>query len=213
MIRNRHDIVAAAFAAAGPGAEFDPLRAQKLVFLIDRVGSQRIGGPFFDFRPYHYGPFDRAVYDVIRKLVAVGHAQTDTSGPYHRHLLTDAGYRHGLALLGSLPDPIADYFERAARWVVLVPYRRMLAAIYREYPEMAVNSVVRDLGGDRSDPNRRPFVRGMASAFDLMGTMHRPRGSHDNLGSDAEAIRSDWRAVGADIEEAMVRFGETEGLW
>ena len=213
MIRNRHDIVAAAFAAAGPGAEFDPLRAQKLLFLIDRVVSQRIGGPFFDFRPYLYGPFDRAVYDVIRKLVAVGHAQTDASGPHHRHLLTDAGYRHGVAVLGSFPDPVADYVERAAAWVLLVPYRRMLAAIYREYPEMAVKSVVGDLGGDRPGPKRHPFVRGMASAFDLMGTTRRPLDSDDGPGSDAAAIRDDWRAVGADLEDAMVRFGETEGIW
>ena len=212
MIRNRHDIVAAAFAAAGPGAEFDPLRAQKLLFLIDRVVSESIGGPFFDFRPHLCGPFDQAVYAVIPKLVSAGHAQPDTSPP-HRHVLTDAGYRHGVAVLGSFPHPVANYFERTATWVLLVPYRRMLAAIYREYPEMAVNSVVSDLGGDRPGAKRRPFVRGMARAFDLMGTMHRPLDSNGSLGSDADAIRDDWGAVGADIEGAMVRLGETEGLW
>ncbi len=56
MKRNRGDILAAAFAAAGPGAAFDPIRVQKLLFLIDREVTERIGGPFFHFRPYHYGP-------------------------------------------------------------------------------------------------------------------------------------------------------------
>ena len=59
MMRNHDDIVAAAFAATEPGTKFDPLRAQKLLFLIDQVVSERIGGPFFDFRPYLYGPFDQ----------------------------------------------------------------------------------------------------------------------------------------------------------
>lgn len=83
MTRNRDDIVAAAFAAAGPKLEFDPLRAQKLLFLIDQVVSGRIGGPFFNFRPYLYDPFDRVVYDAIQNLVAAGYAQTDTAGPYN----------------------------------------------------------------------------------------------------------------------------------
>lgn len=123
MTRNRDDIVAAAFAAAGPKLEFDPLRAQKLLFLIDQVVSGRIGGPFFNFRPYLYDPFDRVVYDAIQNLVAAAYAQTDTAGPYQRHVLTNIGYRHGVTVLGSLPNPVADYFGRTAMWVLLVPYR------------------------------------------------------------------------------------------
>lgn len=206
MTRNRDDIVAAAFAAAGPKLEFDPLRAQKLLFLIDQVVSGRIGGPFFNFRPYLYDPFDRVVYDAIQNLVAAGYAQTDTAGPYQRHVLTDIGYRHGVTVLGSLPNPVADYFGRTAMWVLLVPYRWMLAAIYREYPEMASNSVVQDL---ENSPERgeQAFVRGMASAFDLMGTMNRLFDSADGFQSDADAIRNGWRAVSADLEGAMVEFG------
>ena len=64
MTLNQADVIAAAFAAAGPGAAFDPIRVQKLLFLIDREASDQIGGPFFDFQPYHYGPFDRAIYSV-----------------------------------------------------------------------------------------------------------------------------------------------------
>ncbi len=115
MKRNREDIVAAAFAASGPGASFDPIRVQKLMFLIDREVAERIGGPFFHFRPYHYGPFDRTIYDVIGRLVAVGDARDDSSGPYPRYLLTKAGYRRGTAVLASFPDSVADYVARASR--------------------------------------------------------------------------------------------------
>ena len=213
MKRNREDIIAAAFAAAGPGAAFDPIRVQKLLFLIDREVSERIGGPFFDFRPYHYGPFDRAIYGVIERLVAARDARVDSSGPYPRYLLTKTGYRRGTAVLASFPDPVSDYVGRASRWVRLMPYQRMLAAIYRQYPETAVNSVVRHLGSERPSRRQNPFIRGMTRAFDITGTMYRSPDSSVGLESDAEGIRSAWRAVGDHLEEAMVNFGESERLW
>ncbi len=213
MKRNLEDIVAAAFAAAGPSAAFDPIRIQKLLFLIDREVSERIGGPFFRFRPYHYGPFDRTIYDVIGKLVAAGDARGESSGPYPRYLLSEAGHRRGTAVLASFPEAISDYFGRAARWVRLIPYRRMLAAIYQRYPDMAVNSVVRHLGLDRDTRRENPFIRGMTRAFDITGTMHRPPDRAVGLESEAEAIGAAWRAVGDHLEDAMVEFGASERLW
>ena len=210
---NREDIVAAAFAAAGPGASFDPIRVQKLLFLIDRAVSVRIGGPFFQFEPYHYGPFDRAIYDVVRGMVTAREVLSDAAGPYRRYSLTPAGYRRGKAMLSSFSAPVADYFVRAARWIRLMPYRRMLAAIYREYPEMAKNSVVRDLGSERPATRWDPFLRGVTQAFDLTGAMDRSPDSEVGLQSDADALHDAWRTVGDDLEEAMVRFGESERLW
>ena len=213
MRRDREEIVAAAFAAAGLGASFDPMRVQKLLFLIDRVVSERIGGPFFHFQPYHYGPFDRAIYSVIEAMVAAGDVQINASGAYPRYSLTQSGHRRGESTLASFPAPVADYFERVARWIRLVPYRRMLAAIYREYPEMAENSVVRHLGAGRHAAKESPFIRGMTRAVDLTGTMYRTPDSEVGLQSDADALQEDWRAVGDDIEEAMVLFGESECVW
>lgn len=213
MIRSREEIVAAAFAAGGPGASFDPIRVQKLLFLIDRVVSERIGGPFFHFQPYHYGPFDRAIYGVIGAMAAAGDVRINASDAYPRYSLTPAGYRRGRATLASFPIPVAEYFGRVARWIRLVPYRRMLAAIYRAYPEMAENSVVRHLGAGRHAPRESPFIRGMTRAFDLTGTMYRTPDSEVGLQSDADALHEAWHAVGDDIEEAMVQFGESEYVW
>ena len=213
MERNRNDIVAAAFAAAEQGAAFDPIRVQKLLFLIDREVSDRIGGPFFKFLPYHYGPFDAAVYDAIEEMAAAGTARIDESGPCPRYQLTEAGRERGDAVLASFDPPISDYFERTARWVRLMPYRRMLEAIHRQYPEMAVNSWFRNPGEERPLRRRNPFIRGMASAFDFTGTMFSSPDSVIGLESDRDAIRDIWRSVGDDLEEAMVGFGESERLW
>ena len=207
MAWNRLDIVTASFAAGGPAVAFDPIRVQKLLFLVDREVSGRIGGPYFDFRPYRYGPFDAAVYRVLEDLERTGHVWIDVSGRYHRYLLTDSGERRGMTVLDRLPEPVETYMRKAARWVRLTPYRRMLSAIYGRYPDTAVNSVVGHLGPPRRTEAQSPFVRGMARAFYVAGKSHR------TLGSDEDAIHDAWRTVGAELEDAMTRFGRSEHLW
>ena len=210
---NRSDIVTASFAAGGPGAAFDPIRVQKLLFLVDREVSERIGGPYFHFRPYHYGPFDPVIYRVLDALAQTGDMRIDGSGRYPRYRLSDPGYRHGMAVLERLPDAVVEYMRNVAQWVRLTPYRRMLAAIYRRYPETAVNSVVGHLGQPRRQETSNAFVRGMARAFDFAGTSQRSPQSGEGVGSDADAIHDAWRTVGEELEEAMTRFGDSEHLW
>ena len=215
MTRSREDIVAAAFAAAGPGVAFDPIRVQKLLFLIDREVSERIGGPFFQFEPQRHGPHDGAVYDAIDKMTAKGEAQVDSSGPRLHYRLSETGRRRGEEELASLPDPMANYVERVVRWIRLMPYRPMLAAIYRQYPDMAENSVIQPpIRASRTQhPRRRSFVQGMVRAFDLMGVLGDPRPYPVRYRTDGSAIHSAWRAVGESLENAMVRIGESERLW
>ena len=59
---SRENLVLAAFASAG-GRRHTPVQAQKLLFLLDREVPS-LGTPF-KFIPYHYGPFDPEVYDVL----------------------------------------------------------------------------------------------------------------------------------------------------
>jgi len=209
----REEIVAAAFAAAGLGASLDPIRVQKLLFLIDRVVSEQIGGPFFHFQPYHYGPFDRAVYSVISGMSATGHIRIDESGDYNRYFLTKSGVQLGTSTLATLSAPVADYFRRAAQWIRVIPYRSMLAAIYREYPEMATKSVVGHLGMERKTTRENAFIRGITQAFDLTGMMYRTPDAEIGLQSEADALHGDWRAVGEDIEQAMVQLGKSACIW
>lgn len=210
---DRSDIVAASFAAAGPRAAFDPVRAQKLLFLIDREVSERIGGPYFDFRPHRSGPFDPALYRVLDDLARVKDVRFDDSGRCRRYLLSDKGHGRGAAVLDRLPEPIGKYLRDAARWVRLTPYRRMLAAIYRQYPDTAVDGVADRLRAPRRKGVRSPFLRGVVRALDFTGTSHRQRDSGRVASSDADAIRDAWRAVGEELEEAMSRFGDSERLW
>lgn len=60
---------------------------------------------------------------------------------------------------------------------------------------------------DVSCLRRRAFLRGAASAFDLRGDTRRQfRLGTDPATVDAEAIRADFEAVGADLRGAMDNY-------
>ena len=63
----RRDVLLMMMAPAGT-AVHTPVQVQKLAFLIDRLVGETIGGTSFDFKPWHYGPFDKAVYQVLEEL-------------------------------------------------------------------------------------------------------------------------------------------------
>jgi hypothetical protein len=77
-----------AVLAAGNGEAHTPVQAQKLFFLLDRTVPAGIGGPWFNFQPHDYGPFDKAVYEDLRALAAKGLVAI-TSPQRPAHLLGD----------------------------------------------------------------------------------------------------------------------------
>jgi hypothetical protein len=139
----RRDIVLAALAAAGENATFTPVQIQKLFFLIDREAAQLVDGPHFAFRPYDYGPFDSTVYDQLDRLVIQGCLRTAGAGSYRVYSLTPQGYAEGINVLLSLPKETADFLRETAQWVRRLSFQQLVAAIYRDYPDMKVNSIFR----------------------------------------------------------------------
>lgn len=207
MTRRRSDIVLAAMAAGSAGARFDPVRVQKLFFLIDREISDFIDGPYFHFEPYHYGPFDKAVYEELDSLAEQGKMKIDTTRQYNQYSLTDSGYERGVAVLSTLPELAANYMEEAAKWVRLVPFKHLLAAIYRQYPDMAINSVIPQPAASYSHASFRftmpSFLSGMARTLDFMGTLEDYQWDTSDERLDALALYHDWSAVGDDLGAAM----------
>ena len=207
MARRRSDIVLAAMAAGGAGARFDPVRVQKFFFLIDREISDFIDGPYFHFEPYHYGPFDKAVYEELDSLAEQGKMNIDTTRRYNQYSLTDSGYERGGTVLGTLPELAANYMEEAAKWVRLVPFKHLLSAIYRQYPDMASNSVIPQAAASYSHAAFRfampSFLSGMARTLDFMGTLDDYQSDWGDERLDALAVYHDWSAVGDDLGAAM----------
>ena len=207
---DRSEVVLAAMAAGGVGTLFEPVRIQKLLFLIDREVPDAVGGPHFDFRPYHYGPFDRAVYDTLDALNETGQVHLREQPGRKTYSLTASGLDDGKAILMRLPAKIRRYFIEAARWVLSLSFARLLAAIYHRYPEMAKNSIALDVVRRHAPSAFRfpthPFLEGMATAFDLTGGVVKPFPPGLRNRSDREALAADWRAVGDDLRAAMAEF-------
>ena len=137
---NRRNLVLAALAPGG-GARYTPVQVQKLLFLIDRRIPAAVNGPHFNFQPYHYGPYDRAVYGELNVLAAAGLVDIDDRHSVRSFALTVAGQREGERLLNDLEPKARSFVVRISEFVRNASFSDLVSAIYREFPDMRVNSV------------------------------------------------------------------------
>lgn len=134
------DLILAALSPGG-GYKYSPVQVQKLFFLIDRQIPDEIGGPHFQFEPYHYGPFDRAVYQQLEHLAARGLVVIDSTGTPRTFALTPEGEAFGKAALVGAPERGRNFIQRASEFVRNQSFSSLVSAIYKAFPDMRVNSV------------------------------------------------------------------------
>jgi hypothetical protein len=139
---SRMDIVLAALSPAG-GVPHTPVQVQKLLFLVDRNLASLIGGPKFNFEPYHYGPFDVAVYSTLQELAGQGLVEITRSseGNWREYRLTPEGQSCGAQVLAALDERARDYVQRVSEFVRKLSFTELVSAIYEAYPEMRERSV------------------------------------------------------------------------
>ncbi len=138
----RTDLVLAALSTSA-GVAWQPVQLQKLFFLLDKKLATQLGGPFFGFTPYDYGPFDPAVYHEVEGLERLGEAVVLPSVGMKTYGLTPEGQRRGAALLKALPEPVRAYITDLSTWVRSLSFAQLVSAIYAEFPEMRERSVFR----------------------------------------------------------------------
>ena len=138
----KQDILLAALASSR-GTAYSPIQIQKLLFLVDRRMGRDIGGPFFDFIPYSYGPFDRSIYDLLTLLIRKGLvAEVDVPGEnWKLYRPTSSGQVKGEQALACIPAKLSSYLGQLSSYVVKLSFRDLVSEIYRAYPEMQVNTV------------------------------------------------------------------------
>jgi uncharacterized protein len=143
-LSHRQKFMLAALAADRAGS-FAPVQVQKLFFLLDKNLAADFGGPQFNFEPYDYGPFDRAVYSELETLAQNGLVAIEAApGASRRKFsLTAAGYDAGQAVFGQLNARARDYMMTVSAWVRSLGFAELVGSIYKQYPEMKANSVFR----------------------------------------------------------------------
>lgn len=137
---DRKAIILAALAPA-QGDIHTPVQVQKLLFLIDREIPNLVGGPYFNFQPYHYGPFDVSVYEELDSLAQQNLVAIIADYNWSNYRLTEEGQKKADGLWAGLPSEAKDFVERASAFVRSLSFSELVAAIYKAYPDMKVNSV------------------------------------------------------------------------
>jgi uncharacterized protein len=128
------------------GHTYTPVQLQKMLFLLDRRAAVELGGPHFNFTPYHYGPFDKSVYDELDSLEHDGMVEVirEPHLKVRRYRLLPAGDLAGIGLLDTLDDKMKDFLHRVSSFVRNSTFAQLVSSIYQAYPEMRVNSVFDD---------------------------------------------------------------------
>jgi len=133
-----------AVLATSPDYQYTPVQLQKIFFLLDRnLDNQVKYTPHFNFIPYHYGPFDKGVYEDLNELELEGLVEIKYTGfnnlkNYH---LTKEGSILGEKELENIDKKYVDYIKRVNDFVRGLSFEQLIKAIYKEYPDMKVNSI------------------------------------------------------------------------
>jgi uncharacterized protein YwgA len=123
-------------------------KIMKILFLLEKV----YGIIGVKFRPYDYGPWSKEVEGALERLVELGlveerELQKPPEGPEHTGLMYV--YRlteKGRSVVEKIPlnDPRWKLPYAAVKFFVEWDLRDLMEYIYVNYPEYAVNSVIKD---------------------------------------------------------------------
>lgn len=131
--------------AAARGEHLQPVQLQKALFLLGQnVPALKSGAlPFYQFRPYDYGPFCSAIYRDLEDLQELGDviAERSANTTYVTHRATPQGLRRAADLRGHLPTNVASYLDALVAWVRAQSFASLLRSVYQAHPDMAANSV------------------------------------------------------------------------
>lgn len=140
-VRQSKEAIILAALSASENAVFQPVQIQKFFFLIDQKISDKLGGKLFNFEPYHYGPFDKAVYTELDDLAARGLVEITSQGLGRKSFqVTPDGRKIGEAALLQLGD-LAQYLSELSKFVRSMSFDQLVRTIYSAYPDMKKNSV------------------------------------------------------------------------
>lgn len=123
-----------------------PVQLQKSLFLLGKRRARDIGGEFYHFEPYHYGPFDAQVYHDAEWLAQDGAIAINASGDraLRCYSLTEQGRAEAKRVEKHASRRAIAYLGRVVPWSQSLSFNELVRAVYDAYPDMRANSVFRD---------------------------------------------------------------------
>ena len=118
-----------------------PAQLQKALFLIDRQ-VMLDSCSHFNFVPYHYGPFDAAIYREADRLHQDGLVlRIHSPQGWTNTIITPKGREHAQKLQEKLSNDTRQAIGEVVRKVQSMTFRELLSKIYADYPAFRENSV------------------------------------------------------------------------
>lgn len=128
-----------------PNTQFSPVQIQKILFLIDQNVGKELGGPFYNFIPYHYGPFDQNIYSELEELWINGNIEKIRHNYTRFHFrITENGLTKFNEIKQSIKPELLEYIIKVVDWATSLTFMQLVSAIYKAYPKMKENSIFKD---------------------------------------------------------------------
>jgi len=139
-------------------------RLEKLLFLATKEqGIDKLVVDPFVFRPYHYGPYSKEVYEAVELLEEAGLVQeerflgenqldeaeelaldvSEELGVERRFRLTPAGEKVADLLASRTPEAF-ESLSSVKKTYGNLSLKRLIRYVYSRYPEFAEKSVIRE---------------------------------------------------------------------
>lgn len=117
-----------------PNEMFSPVQIQKLFFLLEK----KLALSCFNFKPYHYGPYDKELTEELELLNDQGKIQVkNIDGVLHYQI--DKNYIADVSIFLTLEKK--EFIKDIANFIKNLSFKELCMSIYQEYPEMAEKSV------------------------------------------------------------------------
>ena len=125
------------------GGVVTPVQLQKSVFLVSAEGLDGIPASLYDFKPYHYGPFDRQVYTDADRLYqdALVLRTSSRDGAWTDTMIVRGGWEAAQELRSRLPSQTLKRIDAIAGLVRSKSFPELVKHIYEKFPEYRENSV------------------------------------------------------------------------
>lgn len=124
---------------AGGSRTIDPVRVQKGMFLLSKIGPAR---DLYDFSPYHWGPFSRDVYRDLDALEAEGLVRSEPvpGQSWAKYSVTAAGSDRAREFGRTLDPEQIEWLSKLRRFLTTRSFNKLLRDVYDQFPEFATRS-------------------------------------------------------------------------
>ncbi len=139
---NRKDWLLLVIAAAD-GQEFTPAQLQKSVFLLGEERREAVDDDFYEFEPYHYGPFCLDVYRDAESLEKQGliAIHINRIGRWQEYRATVQGIERAATLEKSAKEDVVQFIRDKVAWARELSFQELIRNVYSQYPRFRANSV------------------------------------------------------------------------